>query len=271
MKEGRRLSCAAGWYGSMDDAVAWEVNGPAGAPAIVLVHGLTGNRKMWRLHAPLMAREHRVIAVDLPGHGALAGEPFRLGSAARLLGEVVRAEGGGRALVVGDSLGGYCAMAFAAANPGMASGLVLASCSLDLRGPVGMAALAGAALLDRVLLRPLPHRAMLRAAETECRRITPSSVAEAMIAEGIRVAARPEAFRALAGRDFPAMVRRYPGPVLFLNGRWDRSFRRHEGLFLRAARDGRLRHLEGVGHVGSLEKPVAFGAAVLEFAAAIEW
>ena len=38
-------------------------------PPVVLVHGLGGTTSNWRLIAPALARERRVLVPDLPGHG----------------------------------------------------------------------------------------------------------------------------------------------------------------------------------------------------------
>ena len=42
--------------------------GGAGPP-LALVHGLGGMATNWRLVAPALATEHRVVVPDLPGHG----------------------------------------------------------------------------------------------------------------------------------------------------------------------------------------------------------
>jgi pimeloyl-ACP methyl ester carboxylesterase len=54
-------------------SIAYEVVGDG--PPIVLVHGIIESRRSWDpLIAPL-AREHRVVAVDLRGHGASDRRP----------------------------------------------------------------------------------------------------------------------------------------------------------------------------------------------------
>lgn len=40
-----------------------------GSESVVLVHGWTCNAEFWRANAPELAKEYRVIAIDLPGHG----------------------------------------------------------------------------------------------------------------------------------------------------------------------------------------------------------
>lgn len=46
-----------------------SVRGPAGAPALVLLHGFGCGREMWRYVAPSFEADHRVVLLDLPGSG----------------------------------------------------------------------------------------------------------------------------------------------------------------------------------------------------------
>ena len=55
--------------------LAHELAGDASAPAIVLVHGITESRETWRPIIEALAADHRVLAVDLRGHGASEHEP----------------------------------------------------------------------------------------------------------------------------------------------------------------------------------------------------
>jgi pimeloyl-ACP methyl ester carboxylesterase len=41
----------------------------------VLLHGFSDNLQTWRRVVPALAVEHRVVAIDLPGHGATT-RPF---------------------------------------------------------------------------------------------------------------------------------------------------------------------------------------------------
>ncbi|HEY9087912.1 MAG TPA: alpha/beta fold hydrolase, partial [Anaerolineaceae bacterium] len=65
----------------------WDVTGAAGAPGLVLVHGSVVTRKMWLPQLRDLADEFRVIAPDLPGHGALESAPFSFAAAADALAE----------------------------------------------------------------------------------------------------------------------------------------------------------------------------------------
>ena len=87
-------------------------------PPLVLIHGITENWRSWEpLLAPLAAA-HTVVAMDLRGHGGSSpGQGYDTGSMAGDVHEVVDALGLDRPLVVGHSLGGVVATAFAATFP----------------------------------------------------------------------------------------------------------------------------------------------------------
>ncbi len=53
--------------------IAYELTGDG--PPLVLVHGITDCRRMWDPLVPALATDHRVIAVDLRGHGESARKP----------------------------------------------------------------------------------------------------------------------------------------------------------------------------------------------------
>jgi len=132
------------------------VAGPPGAPSIVFVHSTRLTGAMWAAQQAELSGEFRTIAIDLPAHGARAGEPFSLDGAADVLAAVIRDHAtGGRAVVVGLSLGGYVAMAVAAREPALVRGLVLSGATAEPVGTCSLAFLAFAGVLDRVAARRL--------------------------------------------------------------------------------------------------------------------
>ena len=89
------------------DAATFDIAGPVGAPAIVFVHGTRLTRALWTAQLLDLSDTYRVAALDLPGHGALRGEPFELDAAADQVAAVIRATAPAddpRAVVVGLSL-----------------------------------------------------------------------------------------------------------------------------------------------------------------------
>ena len=98
-------------------------------PPLALVHGLAGMATNWRLVAPALARERRVVIPDLPGHGRSGrlGRGAGLDPFADAVLEVLAAEDALPAPWVGHSLGGVVGLNAAVREPGAVQGLVLAS------------------------------------------------------------------------------------------------------------------------------------------------
>ncbi len=90
--------------------------GPAGAPPVVLLHGVGTSGWMWRRLVEDVGTDLNLLVVDLPGHGDRADRPWvsradPVAAVADLVGDRVP---GGRAHLVGLSLGGYVATELAA-------------------------------------------------------------------------------------------------------------------------------------------------------------
>src|SRR5437899_2738703 len=97
--------------------IAWEESGH-GAPA-VLVHGITEDRYVWDRVVPLLDDRFRCVRLDLRGHGVSpsADDLSALGMAEDI-GTVVRAAGIDEPpLLIGHSLGGFVATAYATQAP----------------------------------------------------------------------------------------------------------------------------------------------------------
>ncbi|MET8983065.1 alpha/beta hydrolase [Streptomyces sp. NPDC004539] len=93
-----------------------EIHGPETAPAVVLVHGWTCSTLFWAAQIEDLARDHRVIAYDLRGHGRTPASPESSTTAladdleAVLLATLAPGE---KAVVAGHSMGGMTVMAAA--------------------------------------------------------------------------------------------------------------------------------------------------------------
>src|SRR5271154_2289989 len=110
-------------------AAALPTTLPASTPAVVLVHGLGGTIENWRGLAPALARSHRVLVPDLPGHGHSAALPeaAHLDDVARAVLAMADVEEIDSAVWVGHSLGGTVALRAAAQRPEAVRGVVLAA------------------------------------------------------------------------------------------------------------------------------------------------
>ena len=95
--------------------------------AIVLLHGFLENSKMWQNLAPVLSEKHRVICIDLLGHGKTdsLGYVHTMEEMADAVYHVVHELKLRKIVLVGHSMGGYVALAFANLHPEMVKGLVL--------------------------------------------------------------------------------------------------------------------------------------------------
>ncbi len=108
-------------------AVHFTVQG-SGTPAIVLVHGWTCDSSSWDRQVPELSKAHRVITIDLPGHGKSAppqGGAFSMGQFARAVEAVRRAAGVDKAVLVGHSMGATVITRYAQEYPTRVVALVL--------------------------------------------------------------------------------------------------------------------------------------------------
>lgn len=104
--------------------VAYEDIG-TGRP-IVLLHANMHDHHDFDPIVPALAREHRVIAIDWPGHGASQANPELTGTmVADTLADIVTALELEPAVYIGNSIGGYAAARLAIDHPQRVAGLVL--------------------------------------------------------------------------------------------------------------------------------------------------
>ncbi|RYY38051.1 MAG: alpha/beta hydrolase [Sphingomonadales bacterium] len=100
--------------------------GRSDAPAIVMIHGILSNTRVFHLLAPAMARDHRIVVIDRPGWG-YSRQRGRLDIAAQAdaIAALIDKLGLKKPLLVGHSMGGAVSLALALAHPGKIRGLAL--------------------------------------------------------------------------------------------------------------------------------------------------
>ncbi|MFJ9366236.1 alpha/beta fold hydrolase [Nocardia sp. NPDC101769] len=102
-------------------------DGPAGDPALVLIHGLGASTHWFDRLTPLLPGYH-VIRVDLLGHGGSAkpaGDDYSIPQQGHRVAGVLDQLGIRHALVVGHSTGGAVATSIAEQRPDLVTGLAL--------------------------------------------------------------------------------------------------------------------------------------------------
>lgn len=234
-------------------------------PTIVFLHSTRLSGAEWAAQIAALGADFHCLTPDLPGHGAAAEVPFTLaGATARIAGLIEREAHGGRAIVVGLSLGGYVAMALAAAWPERVAGLLISGATAEPIGPRAVAYRALALAYGR-----LPRSLLDRASRRFIAWRYPPRIAEPILATGFSFAGGAVAVRALIGERFIPRLAAYPGPTLVVNGEYDVFFRSAERSFTDAAGDARRVILRRATHYANLDQPEGFSAAIRAFATRI--
>ena len=98
-----------------------------GEKVVVLLHGYLENMLVWENFVPLLYKSVRVVTLDIPGHGIseVKGEIHSMDYLADTLAAVLDKLGIERATIVGHSMGGYVALAFAERHPNRTEAVVL--------------------------------------------------------------------------------------------------------------------------------------------------
>jgi pimeloyl-ACP methyl ester carboxylesterase len=257
---------------------------PGAEPAVVLIHGASGNMEDMRLAlGEKLASTHRVILLDRPGHGWSSRPPgddyASPARQAELVAEALTQLGVRRAILVGHSWGGALATAYALAFPARTKGLVLLSAvthpwSAKVEWYNNLVSLRGIGpLVLRTLVYPLGSYMVDGASRTV---FTPQPTPENYTRRAaIRLVLRPNTFFANA-RDLvllknfiEAQVPSYTSlrlPTIIITGDCDTMVPPKINACALAATlpRAKLVFLKGVGHMPHHAAPDAVAAAIDE-------
>ncbi len=236
--------------------------GTPGGALVIAIHGAVANRKTWLPLVSQLPAGIEVSCADLPGHGDRRAEPFTLESALVSIDALLREDGSRRAIVAGDSLGGYLALAAAARGNPRIAGVVAGGCSWSMTGWRG--ALARASDLPPRALEAIVGSTRIEAlAAAVLPRFTDAATARAIVAGGLRARARSESLRELEGIDVVALARAIEVPLAIVNGVFDWPTRAQEGAMVRAASDATL-VIGRSGHGVGILAPKTFADAIVD-------
>jgi pimeloyl-ACP methyl ester carboxylesterase len=233
-------------------------------PTLILLHGAGLNGRMWDAVRRELNPAWRVIALDLPGHGARRNEAFTLPAATEAIAQAARTVAPAPVLLVGDSLGGYSAMAAAAAvPPEQLRGLMIGGVGATsghrqmleyLRDAPVIAATALVVDSDDFVARAL---ALLGLNAQDARNVVDA---------GTSITAVPLAVRALLYVDFRPKLAAVSQPVLIVNGSGDTRALAQEDALLAAAPNATRYRFENTGHGVSMRRSAEFAAQLNAFA-----
>ncbi len=265
-------------------------------PALLLVHGFGASTDHWRHNLPALAVRHEVHALDLLGFGRSAkpaGLPYGGALWRDQLVAYVRERIGRPTVLVGNSLGGYAALAAGAAlssdpaaRPSLAAGVVLLNAagpfSEDQVEPRGWGAIARRTVGRAIVSSPVVQRLLfenLRRPATVRRTlervyIDRTNVDDALVESILRPSRDPGAFGVFrtvfdipSGEPLDPLFARLGAPLLLLWGLRD-PWMNTEGRRASFARHAPPQTREVVleaGHCPHDEVPERVNAALLDW------
>jgi pimeloyl-ACP methyl ester carboxylesterase len=254
-------------------------------PPVVFVHGLSGSWQNWLEQLPVLAREHRVVAFDLPGFGysPMPREEISIAGYARLLDGLMGELQIAAAAVVGNSMGGFIGAELAIAFPQRVERLVLVSAAglSTHNDPRSVRAMPALVRLDRIIAasaawlasksEAVVRRPRLREATLKLVVRHPDRLPAELAAEQLRGAGKPGFIPALAaviGYDVRERLPEIACPTLIVWGECDRLITVGDAdVFEELISDSRKVIFEDTGHLAMLERPEAFNALLGEFLA----
>ncbi|MDT5268395.1 MAG: hypothetical protein QOH49_581 [Acidobacteriota bacterium] len=246
-----------------------DTGGTSGSPVVVLLHGLGGNGTNWAFNTPALGQKYRVIVPDQIGFGQ-SDKPlinYRVGTYVDFLDKLLGQLKVERATLVGNSMGGWIAAAYALKYPSKVERLVLVDAA-------GFAPPKEFDLNTLASLNPSTRDEMKRLAGLVF--YNPLFKSDAAIDAGLA-----QRMSAGDGYTIQRLVESiYHGddmldgklgaikqPVLLIWGREDglTPLAREGERFKREIPGAQLVVFEQCGHVPQVEKAAEFNAAVLKF------
>jgi pimeloyl-ACP methyl ester carboxylesterase len=249
-------------------------------PPLLFVHGLGGCWQNWLENVPHFARDHRVVALDLPGFGSSPMPPWQISIPAygRFLRDFCERLRIDRCSLVGNSMGGFIASEVAITEPERVDDLTLVSAAgitwaRARREPAEMLARMGRAatpLLIRFETSAI-RRARFRRRMFGGVFYDPNSLPRELIWENVVPALSSpgayDAMRTLVGYDIRDRLEEIEVPTLIVWGRNDRvvpvpaafSYQKRIGD------NAELVIFDRCGHTPQIERPVRFNRVLEEF------
>ena len=247
--------------------IACRVEGPAGAPALVLVHGILTDHRAWDGVAQRLAARFRVVRYDLRGHGGSSAPPppYTMVELADDLPPLLDALGLQRVHLAGSSLGGMIAQQVAVRHGARLLSLTLANTAAAQAAPaaweeriVTARSFGVAALADSTLQRWFTPAFQQEHGDemARMRRILCETSLDGFVgcAQAVRDLAQLELLPRIAVR------------TLVLAGSDDKAAPPEQARQIRDAVPGARMVMLAAAHQAAVEQPQAFCDAWLAFA-----
>ena len=239
-----------------------ETGDPAGPP-LLLVHGFLSSNAQWDLNRNELGENHRLLMVELPGHGRSTSPTKDHGYAIESLVaelEAIRiAHDVDRWWVCGQSLGGAIAVLYCLAHPERVHGLVFtnprAAFGIKRQGVSADGGVPPEVMATRDLaVHPVNAKRL------------PEPTKQRMVdaADAMDIGAVNHFLRRRHTWKSTDRMGELAMPVLLVNGRWEKAFQPFVDQAQELISDLHVVTLEG-GHAINVEQAEQFNQAVLEF------
>lgn len=250
--------------------------GPRGAAPIVLIHCFTCAIDWWDRMMPRLQRRHRVVAVDLLGHGGSEkpADGYSVENQADLVAEALGRLRVEDATVVGHSLGGAVSVALAERSPQLVNRVVIIDTTAGGEGDLGLLAkLTFTPVLGEALWRVKPDSATRKGLEVA---FAPGfDVPDAFVEDLERMTFT--SYDSADSSDYSEVtslgtrMKATGKPLLVVMGAEEQIIDDPQATLARYAREAPgtiTRLIPEVGHSPNVEKPARTAAIVLGFASA---
>jgi pimeloyl-ACP methyl ester carboxylesterase len=254
------------------------------APPILFLHGITESLEFWALQLEAGISDHRLIALDLPGHGLSddGEQPYDPDKFARFMVAFADALSIDRFYSVGNSLGGGIIIRLAGLLPGRVMGIVLANSAFIGKNVFLPFRLMTLPVIGELLTKPGPNavKQQLSAIVYDQASITPA-LREVVERNTYRVGGAKAFLHSLRAtatlggmvdsvwRQSLAILKSLDMPVLFIHGKQDVVLPAKDSVAAAALTPkATIVLFDDCGHTPQIEKPSAFNAELTRFVAA---
>lgn len=249
--------------------LSFSVSGAPEGPALVLLHTLATDHRMWEGQVRTFARRYRVIEVDFPGHGESVSPnvPLTTSLLAEEVIAVLDACDAKRANVIGCSLGGMVALTLLKEFPSRIIRVAAANCRLGTPPDAAVLWRQRAQLALREGMEPIAEDALQRWFSPAFQALCPEIVERA---REMILATHPQGYaecaRAMSRATEFRLGRSAAARVLLVAGCEDRDVPARDMKAMAGELAGsRLHGISDAGHLSPLQCPGEFNAAVNTF------
>ena len=242
---------------------------------IVLIHGYSASMHWWNRNVAELARSHRIIRIDLLGHGG-SEKPtsgYSMKNQAKLVASALNEKGVSKAYVVGHSMGGIVATALAERNPKLVERITVIGtpaededAELPFLGRMVFVPVIGHGL-STIATRPVVKSSLKSAFALGYDKVPDQFVEDYFDLNYSAIKdSKSEAGKYLDERGLPERLKKTGKPLQVIFGREDQIVDPEAVKKYSSGLPGsRTRYIDNTGHTPQYEKPKLVNRLILDF------